>query len=102
LIRQHLRPWLSAWLVSHGYTIGDIPSWAIHPGGPRVVREVAEALDVPLSAAAVSNEVLSSYGNMSSPTVLFVLERLQHSDAPRPCVALAFGPGLVVEAVLFT
>jgi predicted naringenin-chalcone synthase len=38
---------------------------------------------------------------MSSPTVLFVLERLQRRQAPRPCVALGFGPGLVAEAALF-
>jgi predicted naringenin-chalcone synthase len=44
--------------------------------------------------------VLAEYGNMSSATVLFILERLRSSGAPRPCVALAFGPGLVVEAVL--
>jgi predicted naringenin-chalcone synthase len=37
---------------------------------------------------------------MSSPTVLFILQRLRAADAPRPCVALAFGPGLVVEAAL--
>jgi predicted naringenin-chalcone synthase len=37
---------------------------------------------------------------MSSPTVLFILERLRQTDAPRPCVALGFGPGLVAEAAL--
>ena len=42
-----------------------------------------------------------SYGNMSSPTVLFVLDRLREQNAPRPCVALGFGPGLVAEAALF-
>lgn len=102
LIRDHLRPWLASWLGSVGHATDDIPTWAIHPGGPRVVREVTKALDVPLAAAAVSNAILRGFGNMSSPTVLFVLQRLQQLKAPRPCVALAFGPGLVVEAVLFT
>jgi predicted naringenin-chalcone synthase len=38
---------------------------------------------------------------MSSPTVLFILDRMRRSQAPRPCVALGFGPGLVAEAALF-
>jgi len=44
--------------------------------------------------------VFAEYGNMSSPTVLFILERLQSQGAARPCVALGFGPGLAVEAAL--
>jgi len=44
---------------------------------------------------------LRTFGNMSSPTVLFILERLRRQGAPRPCVALGFGPGLAVEAALF-
>jgi predicted naringenin-chalcone synthase len=50
----------------------------------------------------VSRTVLAECGNMSSPTVLFLLDRLRRRDAPRPCVALGFGPGLVVEAALIT
>ena len=48
----------------------------------------------------VSRDVLRRHGNMSSPTVLFVLERLRKEGTALPCVALAFGPGLVVEAML--
>jgi predicted naringenin-chalcone synthase len=50
----------------------------------------------------LSQEVLATHGNMSSPTVLFILQRLRELNAPLPCVALAFGPGLVAEAVLIT
>jgi len=45
--------------------------------------------------------VFAEYGNMSSPTVLFIVDRLRRRQAPRPCVALGFGPGLVAEAALF-
>jgi predicted naringenin-chalcone synthase len=45
--------------------------------------------------------MLAEYGNMSSPTVLFILERLRERQAPRPCVMLGFGPGLMAEAALF-
>ena len=48
-----------------------------------------------------NGEVLSQFGNMSSPTILFILERLRALNAPRPYVALGFGPGLAAEAALF-
>ena len=60
-----------------------------------------EALGLGEGAAAASREVLAGCGNMSSPTVLFILERLRGRQAPRPCVALGFGPGLAAEAALF-
>jgi predicted naringenin-chalcone synthase len=48
----------------------------------------------------VAEEVLAEFGNMSSPTVLFIVNRLRERQAPRPCVSLAFGPGLTAETVL--
>ena len=101
LIQENLRPWLEGWLRQHGLTVDQVQSWAIHPGGPRVLNAVEGALGLPSSATAVSREVLGEFGNMSSVTVLFILERLRRADAPRPCVALAFGPGLMAEAALF-
>ncbi|MBL8798437.1 MAG: type III polyketide synthase, partial [Planctomycetia bacterium] len=100
LIEANLRPWIEQWLGAHRLGLSDIASWAVHPGGPRVLLSVAKALDVDLAAMAVSREVLQTHGNMSSPTVLFILNRLRQIDAPRPCVALGFGPGLAVEAAL--
>jgi predicted naringenin-chalcone synthase len=44
--------------------------------------------------------VLESCGNMSSPTVLFILDRLRRDNHPRPCVAIGFGPGLTAEAAI--
>ena len=55
---------------------------------------------IPRTALDASFDVLARHGNMSSPTVLFILDRLRRADAPRPCVAVAFGPGLTVEAAL--
>lgn len=60
-----------------------------------------EALGLASDALKESREVLASCGNMSSPTILFILDRLKRKDAPRPCVAMAFGPGLAIEAALF-
>ena len=100
LIQQNLQPWLVAWLDGHGLSIEDVGSWAIHPGGPRIVSSVAAAADLKQDEIAASQEVLAEFGNMSSPTILFILRRLQQADAPRPCVAIAFGPGVTVEAAL--
>ena len=101
LIGAHLARWLEQWLGQHGLGFGDVASWAVHPGGPRILSAVGDALGLTNSALEVSRDVLAEYGNMSSATVLFILDELRRRDAPGPCVALAFGPGLVVEAVLF-
>jgi predicted naringenin-chalcone synthase len=101
VIKEHLRPWLEAWLAEQGVTIESVGSWAVHPGGPRILSAVEEALGLPRSATATSREILATCGNMSSPTVLFIIDRLQAAGSPRPCVALGFGPGLTAEAALF-
>jgi predicted naringenin-chalcone synthase len=101
LIAAHLRPWLEGWLAGQGVALGSVGSWAVHPGGPRILDAVEEALGLNRTATAAAREVLAGHGNMSSPTLLFILDRLRNRGAPRPCVALGFGPGLVAEAVLF-
>jgi predicted naringenin-chalcone synthase len=101
LIGEYLRPWLEEWLEQHGVALNDVASWAIHPGGPRILNAIERPLELDEQVTAVSREVLSSHGNMSSPTVLFILDRMRARQAPRPCVALGFGPGLVAEAALF-
>ncbi len=100
LIAENLRPWLEEWLGRHGLTVATVGSWAVHPGGPRILNSVEEALNLPKGTTDVSREVLSRCGNMSSPTVLFILEQLRRRNAPRPCVALGFGPGLVAEGAI--
>jgi len=75
--------------------------WAIHPGGPAIVDRVAETCNLSSSDVQASRSVLRNYGNMSSPTILFVLDEIhrQLRSAARPAagVAMAFGPGLVAE-----
>lgn len=100
LIQTHLRPWLEAWLAGHGLDLGDVRSWAVHPGGPRILDAVEGALDLDPEQNAVARSVLQECGNMSSPTILFILDRMRRAGAVGPCVALAFGPGLAVEVAL--
>lgn len=101
LIAGAVRPWLESWLGDNGLSLAEVGSWAVHPGGPKILTAVEEGLGLPPDALAASRGTFADYGNMSSPTVLFVLDRLRRAGAPRPCVALGFGPGLVAEAVLF-
>ncbi len=100
LIAENLRGWMEGWLASQGLGLAEVGSWAIHPGGPRILEGVAEALALRPEQTAASREVFARHGNMSSPTVLFILDRLRGQRAPRPCVALGFGPGLAVEVAL--
>ena len=102
LIETRLRPWLVGWLAEQGLGLTDVRSWAVHPGGPRILSAAESALDLSRESTAVSRSVLRECGNMSSATILFILEQMRMERAPRPCVALAFGPGLAVEATLLT
>ena len=76
--------------------------WAIHPGGRTVLDAVQQALDLPPAALRQSREVLRRYGNMSSATVMFVLAAmLGEAHASERGCAMAFGPGLTAETMLF-
>jgi predicted naringenin-chalcone synthase len=100
LIGLHLRPWLEGWLAHHRLDLAAIGSWAVHPGGPRILSAVGEAIGLNPADLEASQQVLADHGNMSSPTILFILDRLSRSRCARPCLALGFGPGLTVEAAL--
>ncbi len=97
LIAAHLAPAVVTMLAAAGVPPEAVASWAVHPGGPRILTAVEAALELPPDALAASRGVHAEHGNMSSATILFVLDRLHVADAPGPCVALAFGPGLTVE-----
>lgn len=102
VIATHLPAYLRGLLHPHNVTPDDIGFWAIHPGGRAVVEKAQEVLEVPDTAVRDSLEVLRLHGNMSSPTILFVLQRiLERADNSGPGVAMAFGPGLTIEGALF-
>ena len=100
ILRERVGPWVEASLAAHGLSVADVGGWAIHPGGPRVIDAVAAALGLPDDATVASREVLRTCGNMSSATLLAILERLADQRARGPWAGLAFGPGLVGEMVL--
>jgi predicted naringenin-chalcone synthase len=96
-IGRELRRFVEESLARHGLDPAAIAAWAVHPGGPRVLASVQEALGLSDDALAASRGVLADHGNMSSATILFIIERLRAAAAGTPCVALAFGPGLTAE-----
>ncbi len=100
LILRELRPWLIDWLQPLGLTPDNVDFWGVHPGGPRVLSAVEQAAELSSDQSQPSRNILARYGNMSSPTVLFILEELSQSAEAGHCVLLAFGPGIAIEAAL--
>jgi predicted naringenin-chalcone synthase len=93
------------WLPEHGPKLlpPEAPSlWAVHAGGRSILDSVQQGLRLEPAALCYSREILRDYGNMSSATLMFVLNKiLLDADARGPGMAMAFGPGLTVETFAF-
>lgn len=100
LIEANLKNYLSDWLREQGETIDSIQGWAVHPGGSRILSATQDALSLCDDDLATSRGVLSDHGNMSSSTMLFILNRFAKTERPKPWVMLGFGPGLEIEVAL--
>lgn len=82
-------------------TLADINQFAIHPGGKRILQAVEQGLKLPVEINKAAYKVLKEFGNMSSPTVLFVIYELLSTIRPGDKVlSFAFGPGLTMESML--
>jgi predicted naringenin-chalcone synthase len=100
VVEQWLPQFVREWLQGFDLTISDIAAWDVHPGGPRILESVEDCLKLPPGSLDASRAILAECGNMSSPTVLFILERLRALGKRGPTVVLGFGPGLTIEAAL--
>lgn len=102
LARERLAPDARAFLGDHGLAPRDVQRWIAHPGGPKVLSAVEEALELPPDALLVSREVLARVGNLSSASVLLVLREVLESSPPADSVGLLFamGPAFCSELVL--
>jgi predicted naringenin-chalcone synthase len=88
--------------ITQGADIHSIDLWAVHPGGRSILDAVEQGLELAPAALADSREILLNYGNMSSPSVVFVLERLMQRARPGQLgCAMSFGPGVSAETMLF-
>jgi predicted naringenin-chalcone synthase len=100
IIETNLPPFMANWLDRNDLSIDEINGWAVHPGGPRILDAVSESIGLKPDALSASRQILAECGNMSSPTVLFILKRLLSEATKPPFVVLGFGPGLTIEAAL--
>jgi len=88
--------------ITRGRDPQEMDLWAVHPGGRTVLDAVEKGLGLPAEALAYSRDVLAQFGNMSSATVMFVLDRImQNSRAGQQGCAMSFGPGVTAETMLF-
>ena len=93
LVRERFAAATDAFLRKHGLGRGDLAGYVCHPGGAKVVAALEEALDLAPGAMTAAREVLRDFGNMSAPSVLFVLERMLAEGALGVHLLSSLGPG---------
>jgi predicted naringenin-chalcone synthase len=88
--------------ITRGQDPLSIELWAVHPGGRSILDAVEKGLGLRADALGCSRDILARYGNMSSATVMFVLQQImQRAQSGQPGCAMSFGPGLTAETMLF-
>jgi alkylresorcinol/alkylpyrone synthase len=103
VVEKNLRGDVDSFLGDQGLTREDIGSWVIHTGGPRVLEAATAALHLPDGALQASWDCLRKTGNLSSASVLFVLDEVMKNRRPAPGtwgVLAAMGPGFCSELLL--
>ena len=103
IVRESVRPSLVSFLGRHGLSLADVQHLVAHPGGVKVLRAYADALEIAPERLHHARDVLRAYGNMSSPSCLFVLERFLAAGDIGPgqrALVTALGPGFSAEYVL--
>jgi alkylresorcinol/alkylpyrone synthase len=103
VVERRLNGSVTAFLGTHGLTVDDITTWICHPGGPKVLDAAQHALKLPDSALAASRRSLLQAGNMSSVSVLHILELTIRENPPEPGsfgLMIGLGPGISAELVL--
>ena len=97
--RARLRPAMDAILAAQGLAANDVDRFVCHPGGVKVMEALESALELGQGALDHERGVLADHGNMSAPTVLFVLDRARRAGLPRRSVVTALGPGFTASTV---
>jgi alkylresorcinol/alkylpyrone synthase len=103
VVERRLSGSVTAFLAAHGLTTDDIKSWVCHPGGPKVLDAAQKSLKLPDGALEISRRSLAEAGNMSSVSVLHILEQVIDTAPPPPGSAglmIGLGPGVSAELVL--
>ncbi len=103
LVASDLRPVVDRFLARHDLGVGDIEYWIAHPGGPKVLTALEGAMGIDSTATAATWESLREVGNLSSASVLHVLEQTMDArpaGSGEPALLVAMGPGFCAELVL--
>ncbi|MGD9960568.1 type III polyketide synthase [Nocardioides sp.] len=103
VVGTYIRDDVDGFLGRHGLTRRDIEWWVCHPGGPKVLEAMQESLEVPREALGLTWDSLARIGNLSSSSVLHVLQDTLRERPPKPGswgMMLAMGPGFCSELVL--
>ena len=103
VVERQLNGSVTAFLGAHGLTVDDIRRWICHPGGPKVLDAAQRALKLPDGALAASRRSLAEAGNMSSASVLHILELTTDAEPPPPGsfgLMIGLGPGVSAELLL--
>jgi alkylresorcinol/alkylpyrone synthase len=103
VVESHLGAGVSDFLAEHGLKVDDITAWVCHPGGPRVIDAIQDSLGLPASALELTRRSLAEFGNMSSASVLHVLQQTIDVGRPppgSPGLLIGLGPGVSMELVL--
>lgn len=98
-IRKEIRPVVEQMLARQDLEMADIDRFLCHPGGMKVIEAIETAFELGQGALDHEREVLAEHGNMSSPTVLFILDRARQAGLPRRSVLAAMGPGFTASTV---
>lgn len=97
--QARLRPAMESMLAAQGLEMGDVARFICHPGGMKVLEAVEGSLDLGQGALDHERAVLAEHGNMSAPTVLFVLDAARRAGLPTRSVLTALGPGFTASTV---
>ncbi|MFA3783571.1 type III polyketide synthase [Melioribacteraceae bacterium 4301-Me] len=101
LIFEYACPSLCEFLKENNIDLKSIKHWALHPGGRAIIDSLQKGLNLTDEQTEPSRKILRDYGNMSSPSILFVLKELLNKiKKDELCCAVAFGPGLTMEVAL--
>jgi alkylresorcinol/alkylpyrone synthase len=98
-VRSEMRPVMEAMLSRQDLRIEDVDRFICHPGGMKVIEALEGAFNLGQGSLDHERQVLSEHGNMSSPTVLFILDRVRRADLPRRSMVTAMGPGFTASTV---
>jgi predicted naringenin-chalcone synthase len=103
LIEEDFEKLVNQALAKQGFSRDEITHWSIHPGGRKILEAIEKSLSLPKEKLDISYQILRDFGNMSSPTILFVLKEILSgikNTEKQKVFGAAFGPGLTMETFI--